>query len=160
MKAGMNAWQASLLVPAIFMLACSEQTGASRNDEQIVSGEPDALTGRWYSVAEVDAGKQVFQQHCASCHGREAQGLVEDWQQRQPDGSLPPPPLNGSAHAWHHPLSMLLQVINQGGAPYGGNMPAFAERLFVAEKRAAIAFFQSFWDQDTYQQWLQMGGTN
>ncbi|MFN3162747.1 MAG: c-type cytochrome [Pseudohongiellaceae bacterium] len=120
----------------------------------------DVTTGRWYSQAQVESGAGIFQQHCASCHGREAEGLVADWRARQADGSLPPPPLNGSAHAWHHPLPVLLQVINDGGAPYGGKMPAFAEQLSATEKRAAIAYFQDFWDDEIYQQWLQMGGIN
>lgn len=157
----MKTWQASLLAPvSLVILACSERETAVGSHADLIPIEPDTVTGRWYSVAQVEAGAQVFQQHCASCHGSEAQGLAQDWRQRQADGSLPPPPLDGSAHAWHHPLSVLLQVINEGGAPYGGNMPAFAERLSAAEKRAAIAYFQDYWDPDIYQQWLQMGGTN
>ena len=117
------------------------------------------VAGRWYSVEQVQAGSKVFQDHCAQCHGAQAQGVTADWRARLKDGSFPPPPLNGSAHAWHHPLSVLLQVINQGGVTLGGQMPAFANRILDREKLAAIAYFQSFWNDDIYENWEQMGGT-
>ena len=117
------------------------------------------VAGRWYLVEQVQAGSKVFQDHCAHCHGAQAQGVTADWRARLEDGSFPPPPLNGSAHAWHHPLPVLLQVINQGGVPLGGQMPAFANRILDTEKLAAIAYFQSFWNDDVYGNWEQMGGT-
>ncbi|NKB35053.1 MAG: c-type cytochrome [Pseudomonadales bacterium] len=117
-------------------------------------------TDRWYSSEQVAMGASVFSQNCAECHGPNAEGTVEDWRQRLDDGSFPPPPLNGSAHAWHHPNAMLLQVINNGGEAYGGNMPPFDEVLEEEEKLAAIAFFQNFWTDEIYSQWEQMGGAN
>lgn len=148
------------LVLGLGLLGCNDPGPADAGNMGELARESDVTTGRWYSQAQLESGAGIFQQHCASCHGREAEGLVADWRARQADGSLPPPPLNGSAHAWHHPLPVLLQVINDGGAPYGGKMPAFAEQLSATEKRAVIAYFQDFWDDETYQQWLQMGGIN
>lgn len=143
----------ALAVPTL-LVGCSPSQG---------SGE--ALDGtsaadRWYSVEQVQAGSGVFEKQCARCHGAEAQGVTADWRKRLEDGSFPPPPLNGSAHAWHHPLTVLLQVINQGGAPLGGQMPAFADRLSEKEKRAAIAYFQSFWNDEIYGNWEKMDGTD
>ena len=138
---------------ATLMLGCSptHESGEGRD------GTP--VAGRWYSVEQVQTGSKVFQDNCAQCHGAQAQGVTADWRARLKDGSFPPPPLNGSAHAWHHPLSVLLQVINQGGVPLGGQMPAFATRILDTEKLAAIAYFQSFWNDDIYENWEQMGGT-
>lgn len=113
---------------------------------------------RWYSNGQVKLGKQVFLAHCAACHGAQAQGLTHDWRKTLADGSYPPPPLNGSAHAWHHPLPQLLRSINQGGVPLGGKMPAFRTVLDKPQKLAAIAYFQHFWSDEIYQKWLQIGG--
>ena len=55
---------------------------------------------------------------------------------------------------------MLLQVINNGGEAFGGKMPPFEDVLEDSEKLAAIAFFQSFWTDEIYAQWEQMGGNN
>lgn len=131
--------------------SCDKTGPAIPNDE---AGE------RWYAVEQVTAGANVFREHCALCHGEQAQGLVSDWRKTLDDGSFPPPPLDGTAHAWHHPLSVLKQVIDQGGAEFGGKMPAFANVLSEDEKFAAIAYFQSHWSNEIYAQWLQMGGTN
>lgn len=116
---------------------------------------------RWYEssqVDQVDRGEQVYMEHCAACHGDEARGLVSNWRQRLDDGSFPPPPLNGSAHTWHHPLQQLLQTIEVGGIPYGGQMPGFGDTIVESDRLAVIAYFQSFWSDDIYMAWLQMGG--
>ncbi len=128
------------------------------------SGAPpdrvDPETGRWYAAGQVAAGAAIFAEHCAVCHGDAAQGIVADWRARLPDGSFPPPPLNGSAHAWHHPIPVLLQVIGKGGEPLGGRMPAFEQVLDEDQQLAAIAWFQDFWSDEIYRQWLVTGGAN
>tara|TARA_R100001143_G_C3360969_1_gene135613 strand:+ start:12746 stop:13066 length:321 start_codon:yes stop_codon:yes gene_type:complete len=101
-------------------------------------------------------GKVVFSENCVRCHGTKGQGLVENWKKPNPDGSFPPPPLNGTAHTWHHPMEILVQTINNGGAPYGGNMPAFREILSEEEKLAVVAYIQNLWDQETYDRWVNM----
>jgi len=154
-------WVPALLL-TIIVAACSDRN--ENSVQEVVAAMPDLASvetgGRWYSQAQADRGRQVFTNNCAECHGANAEGTVANWQRRLDDGSLPPPPLNGSAHAWHHPLVVLLQVVNEGGIPLGGSMPAFGSVLEEADKLAAIAYFQSFWDDETYGQWGQMGGIN
>ncbi len=115
------------------------------------------VSGRWYTQPQVDSGRKVFKTHCAACHGENAEGTRE-WKKTLPDGSYPPPPLNGSAHAWHHPMSMLKRTIDNGSIPLGGTMPGFATKLGNADKIAAIAFFQSFWSDEIYAGWVARGG--
>ena len=104
------------------------------------------IDGRWYTQAQLKMGKRVFTENCAMCHEEKAES-TPDWKQTLADGSYPAPPLNGSAHAWHHSLSILLRTINQGGSKLGGKMPGFEGKLTEDEKMAAIAFFQSFWNE-------------
>ena len=147
------------LRPMLTVTVAKLLLGCSPSHESGEGRDGTPVAGRWYSVEQVQTGSRVFQEQCAQCHGAQAQGITADWRARLEDGSFPPPPLNGSAHAWHHPLSVLLQVINQGGVPLGGQMPAFANRISDTEKLAAIAYFQSFWKDDIYGNWEQMGGT-
>lgn len=108
---------------------------------------------RWYTDEQLRLGKHVFTNHCAACHGDRAQGLVADWKRRQADGFLPPPPLNGTAHAWHHSLPLLIEIIQKGGALYDGKMPGFDNNLSEEEQYAVIAWFQSQWNDEIYQLW-------
>jgi mono/diheme cytochrome c family protein len=117
------------------------------------------VDGRWYTQSQVNSGRVVFEKNCAECHGKYAQGTF-NWKQTLPDGSYPPPPLNGSAHTWHHPLSVLKRTINNGSLPLGGKMPPFKDKLSEQEKDAVISFFQSHWSQEIYEAWVKRGGLN
>lgn len=96
-------------------------------------------------------GEQLFRQNCGACHGDHAQG-APNWQKPGPDGKYPAPPLDGSAHAWHHPRLGLIQVIKQGTLKIGGNMPAWQGKL----SDAVIIYFQSLWPDEIYAAWRQM----
>ncbi len=109
---------------------------------------------RWYSQAQVDNGRVVFDTQCAICHGAEAAG-TSAWRNPMEDGRYPPPPLNGTAHGWHHPLTALRRQINQGGAKYGGWMPALGESLTDEQVDATIAYIQSLWSDKIYAAWLK-----
>lgn len=107
---------------------------------------------RWFDQPAVDLGNRLFQQHCAACHGSEGEG-TRDWETPTADGNYPPPPLDGSAHAWHHSIPQLARSIKQGGQQIGGVMPAFGDRLTNAEVLAVIAYFQSKWPDEVYRAW-------
>ena len=106
----------------------------------------------------VTAGGKLFRRNCAVCHGWTAEGTVADWEKPGPDGKMPPPPLNGSAHAWHHPRSGLLLSIRQGTVRIGGNMPAWKEKLSDAQMSAIVDYLISLWPDEVYQAWLKRGG--
>ena len=107
---------------------------------------------------ELAMGARVFQENCQKCHGIKASGIVPDWQKRLPDGSLPAPPLNGTAHAWHHNDKVLLRTVNDGGIPLGGTMPAFRDRLSQNEKIAVLAYIKSLWPDELYAAWRERNG--
>ena len=109
---------------------------------------------RWYTNDQVERGAIVFTQNCAACHGANAEA-TPNWRRTTPDGKYPPPPLNGTAHTWHHPLDMLRRQIKLGGEPVGGVMPAFKDKLSPADIDAAIAFFQSKWSDEIFSAWMK-----
>ena len=117
------------------------------------SGSAQALNSeRWFSEDQVLQGSELFVENCAACHGQKAEA-TSNWKQTDADGNYPPPPLNGSAHAWHHPLKLLRRTIEEGGASIGGAMPGFKGKLSDAQIDAVIAYFQSFWPDQIYQNW-------
>jgi mono/diheme cytochrome c family protein len=141
----------SALIPILLVLVAVVVIGCGEPPREAERRDSD--TGRWYTVEQVLGGGSVFAQHCAVCHGRQAEG-TEEWFRRLPDGRWRPPPLNGTAHAWHHPLWQLRQHIREGSDPRHGNMPAFAPILSESEIDAVIAWFQSHWPDEIYQAWL------
>ncbi|MCH9758987.1 MAG: cytochrome c [Proteobacteria bacterium] len=108
---------------------------------------------RGYSAAQVAAGEAVFTKNCLVCHGVNGEGTA-NWQKPNADGTYPPPPLNGTAHTWHHPFSVLKQTIKKGGVPLGGQMPAFEDTLSDEEIENVIFYVQSQWSDKIYQTWL------
>lgn len=130
-------------IALMFLTACSEQD----------SSEP--IKGRWYTGDQLTLGKQVFTDNCAVCHGKNAESLPDS--EKRQSNVHPAPALNGTAHAWHHSLRVLLWTIDEGGAKLGGRMPGFKDILSDAEKTAAIAYFQSYWDDQLYKRWKDNG---
>ena len=110
-------------------------------------------------LEKVALGKRVFDEYCVHCHGTAAQGKTKDWKKRLPNGRYPPPPLNGTAHTWHHSLASLLQTINQGTASLGGQMPAFENRLTEQEKQAVLYYLYHLWPEHIQNFWTQRFGT-
>ena len=111
-----------------------------------------AAAERWFTQEVVDYGAKLFQQNCAVCHGVNAEGTKE-WKKTDANGDYPPPPLDGSAHAWHHSIPQLARSIKEGGIKLGGVMPAFDDKLSDQEVLALIAFFQSKWPDEVYKVW-------
>ncbi len=109
----------------------------------------DRQTGRWYTTAQVAQGKVIYRENCAHCHGQQAES-TPPWNRPDAQGLYPPPPLNGTAHAWHHPYPILRQIILQGSR---GRMPAWEGKLTDAEVAAVIAWFQSLWPEEGYRIW-------
>ncbi len=126
------------------------------SESQSGSHRTVTIEGRWFTKNQHELGKTVYVENCARCHGQYGESTVADWKQPGRDGSFPPPPLNGTAHTWHHPFEILMKTINEGGEPLGGTMPAFADSLSEEEKVAVIAYFQSWWDEKTYDRWVEM----
>lgn len=118
---------------------------------------PALATARITDQALLDSGRDLFRSHCAACHGANAEGTTPDWQERDASGKLPPPPLNGTAHTWHHPLNVLARMIRQGTMNIGGSMPAWgADVLSDDELFAIIVWFSSLWPDDLFQYWMEM----
>ena len=107
---------------------------------------------RWYDDKLVTSGSQLFQQNCASCHGVNAEG-TQEWKKTDASGHYPPPPLNGSGHAWHHSIPQLARSIKEGGIQLGGVMPGFGGQLDDQQILVLIAYFQSKWPDEIYRTW-------
>lgn len=101
---------------------------------------------------QVALGRQVYEAHCASCHGTALEGQP-NWRQRLPNGRLPAPPHDASGHTWHHPDGVLFDITKNGlvaHAPQGyeTDMPAFAGRLSDEQIWAVLSYIKSQWPSE------------
>ena len=95
----------------------------------------------------IQLGKISFEKNCITCHGRAGEGVTKDWKKKGTDGKYPAPPINGTAHAWHHSPKALLVTLNNGGIKLGGSMPAFKDKLSEAEKQSLLNYIYSLWPE-------------
>ncbi|HEV2123859.1 MAG TPA: cytochrome c [Chloroflexota bacterium] len=102
--------------------------------------------------AQVQRGRQVYVQYCASCHGLDAKG-ASNWQQPDARGNLPAPPHDDSGHTWRHSDAQLAAIIRHGMRdPFNKTpeltMPAFGHVLSDEQIEAVITYFKSLWSRE------------
>ena len=61
----------------------------------------------------VTAGRTVYLQNCASCHGIQLEGQ-KNWRRRNSEGYLPAPPHDETGHTWQHSASYLFNMTKYG----------------------------------------------
>ena len=104
----------------------------------------------------LETGQQLYLENCAVCHGNEAQSTVDAWHQRDENGKLPPPPLNGTAHTWHHPINSLMYTVKNGTLEIGGSMPAWKDKLNDEQIFSILIWLTSLWPDEIYKAWMQI----
>jgi mono/diheme cytochrome c family protein len=113
---------------------------------------PKNLAARKLDPEKIKRGEAVYSKNCASCHGPNGEA-TPGWRNPRPDGRYPPPPLDGSAHAWHHSTETLERMIRVG-SPEGG-MPAWDGKLTNQEIDDVIVWIKSLWPDEVYDIWYK-----
>ncbi len=139
---------AVLLVMVSGLIACNQQP------TELSAGTGNSPS-RNFTKSQLAMGQKVYETHCVRCHGVNAVGNAQ-WRKPEDDGKYPPPPLNGTGHAWHHSRAVLKNVIENGSNPSQGNMPAWKDKLSNEEIESVISWFQSKWSDKVYDAWYEM----
>ena len=135
------------------LAACSDQNSRDTQNQQAQARQVPIMRNQ--DVAQIQRGRQLFVQNCATCHGNDAQG-APNWTRPDANGKAQAPPLNGTGHAWHHPKQALTTTIKYGTARLGGSMPAWKDKLSDQDINDVIAWFQSQWPDALYAAWQRM----
>jgi mono/diheme cytochrome c family protein len=105
-----------------------------------------------YEEADIEGGRSLYTQYCASCHGANGEGQFPDLP-LLPDetGRFGAPPHNGNGHTSHHSDDWLIQYIREGGISQTNPelyypMPAFGNQLSDAQIMQIIAFIKTIWN--------------
>ena len=147
----MRAWRflgAALVIAVVG--ACSSPSGDGGTATG-VAASPAPATRAPAPVSRT--GPEIFATTCAVCHGAAGEGQP-NWRIAKEDGTLPPPPLNGDGHTWHHADGLLYRIVSRGGAipGYKSGMPAFGDQLSREEIVDVLTYVKSLWGDKSFQE--------
>ncbi len=115
---------------------------------------PKNLAARKLDPEKIKRGEAVYRANCASCHGPNGEA-TPGWRNPGADGRYPPPPLDGSAHAWHHSTETLERMIRVGSPADIGGMPAWDGKLTNQQIDDVIVWIKSLWPDEVYDIWYK-----
>lgn len=100
-------------------------------------------------TSRLEEGESIYQQYCASCHGRQGEGMP-NWERQNAQGELPAPPHGPEGHTWKHSDAMVYRIVAEGWRdPWNKTerltMPAFEDVLAPAEIRSVINYLKTLW---------------
>ncbi|MFG6559685.1 c-type cytochrome [Sulfitobacter sp. 1A15299] len=104
-------------------------------------------------VRDIEAGRGLYAETCAACHGADLEGQPE-WRTPDEDGILPAPPHDATGHTWHHDNALLFEYTKFGGQAalaargindFASGMPAFKEVLSDEDIWDILAYIRSTW---------------
>ena len=113
---------------------------------------PKNLAARKLDPEKIKRGEAVYRANCAACHGPNGEA-TPGWRTPGADGKYPPPPLDDSAHAWHHSTETLERMIREGSPADIGGMPAWDGKLTNQQIDDVIVWIKSLWSDEVYHVW-------
>jgi mono/diheme cytochrome c family protein len=139
---------------AMVLIGCGNFYSIDPALEQHQIDPKTGLVIRNLDVAQIMRGEAVYATHCVGCHGPNGEA-TPDWRKPNSDGKYPPPPLDSSAHAWHHSTDVLKKTILKGTPPEIGSMPAWESILTEQQVDDVIVWIKSLWSNEIYDIWYK-----
>lgn len=137
------------------ILGCDEAASPVKEVvQQSIFGNQDAMVVRNLDGDQIKRGETVYVANCVNCHGQNGEATAE-WRKTGPDGKYPPPPLNGTAHTWHHSTAVLKKTILEGTPPEYGSMPPWKDILTEQQVDDVIVWIKSLWPDEIYDVWYK-----
>jgi mono/diheme cytochrome c family protein len=138
---------ATLGLGLLLLAGCSQEESAP----------PATGVARTFDPAVLVRGDELYHEHCAECHGPDAQGHP-DWQTPSNGTFTAAPPLNGTGHEHERAKSALVAAIKNGISKNGEPvMPAWAGRLNDEQIEQLMQWLESQWPPEVYQSWRAAG---
>tara|TARA_R110002073_G_scaffold101455_8_gene230566 strand:+ start:1858 stop:2328 length:471 start_codon:yes stop_codon:yes gene_type:complete len=136
------------------VIACNELSSTKQHQFSSETG----LVERNFDAAQIKRGETVYLANCTACHGPNGEAKP-DWRKPGADGRYPPPPLNGTAHTWHHSTEALKRTILNGGPPSDNGlpsaMPAWKGKLTEQQVDDILVWIKSLWPNEIYDAWYR-----
>lgn len=95
----------------------------------------------------VAKGERLYKKNCIACHGEKGIGEnPRDIYAKDEKGNYVAPPLNESAHAWHHTDEQLVAIILDGSFR-NPRMIAWKTQLPKDDVGALVEYIKSLWSE-------------
>ena len=125
----------------------------------------DVESGIMPEGVDLVAGKVLYAETCAACHGANLEGQ-DNWRSPGEDGRLPAPPHDETGHTWHHGDQLLFDYTKLGGREvmaaqgieFDSGMPGFGDQLSDQEIWNILGYIKSTWSKEI--QDIQAARTN
>jgi mono/diheme cytochrome c family protein len=138
------------------MLALALLAACSKEGEQTTSPAPPVVV-RHFDPDSITRGARLFEEHCAQCHGPQAQGHP-DWQTPSDGSFAAAPPLNGTGNDWQRSRAELAATIKAGVRRKTDKvdvMPSWKGRLSERDIEDVLNWMQSLWSPEVYEAWTK-----
>ncbi len=115
----------------------------------------DVQSGVMPESVDLVAGKALYAETCAACHGVNLEGQ-DNWRSPGEDGRLPAPPHDETGHTWHHEDQVLFNYTRLGGREmmaaqgmeFDSGMPGFGDQLTDQEIWNILGYIKSTWPEE------------
>ena len=115
----------------------------------------DVQSGVMLESVDLVAGKALYAETCAACHGVNLEGQ-DNWRSPGEDGRLPAPPHDETGHTWHHEDQVLFNYTRLGGREmmaaqgmeFDSGMPGFGDQLTDQEIWNILGYIKSTWPKE------------
>ena len=99
------------------------------------------------SPALVANGEGLYKKNCIACHGEKGVGEnPANIYAMDEKGNYVAPPLNESAHAWHHTDEQLMEIILKGSSR-NPRMIAWEKSISKDDARSLVEYIKSLWSE-------------
>lgn len=144
-----------IIVLISLILGCSDESSSLIDNATAPTiSDQSAMAVRNLDKSQIERGAAIYAANCIACHGQNGEA-TPDWRKAGADGKYPPPPLNGTAHTWHHSTEVLKKTILKGTPPELGSMPAWEDKLTEQQVDDVIVWIISLWPDEIYDVWYK-----
>ena len=98
----------------------------------------------WADNNVIEKGRVLFEENCQDCHGERGVGEKPDDMYAKDDFGFVAPPLNDSAHGWHHSDQGIVETILNGSSR-NERMIAWKDILTRGDAENLVAYIKSLW---------------
>jgi len=102
------------------------------------------VRGQTITPQQLGQGQQLYELHCAVCHGLKLEGQP-NWQEGMAANLLLAPALDQNSPSRQYSDEQILQLISQGGIKPNTTMLGYKDKLTPTEMAALLGYIKTHW---------------